>query len=302
LGSNGESGIIISMTRLKKVRTVLYYTLFLNIFVAVIKILYGYRIGSISMFSDGFHSLFDGTSNVIGLVGVWIASRPPDEDHPYGHRKFETLSTIAIAVLIFIAGFEILKKAYIGLKEPHVIDVTAVSFVVMALTLCVNIGVMAYERKKGKELKSDFLIADALHTNSDIFVSLSVIISLIAAKAGYPTVDVIAAVIISILIARMGYSILKSATPVLTDAAQINPEEINELVSRLEGVQECHEIRTRGKEDSVCIDLHVLVDPELTTREAHDVAHAVEEAIKKAFPSVIDVVVHIEPYLADAQR
>ncbi len=289
------------MFRLKEVRKVLYYTLFLNVFVAVMKILYGYKIDSISMFSDGFHSLFDGTSNVIGLVGIWIASRPPDRSHPYGHKKFETLSTIAIAVLIFFAGFEILKRAYMGLKEPHIIDVTAASFLVMALTLCVNIGVMTYERKKGRELKSDFLIADSLHTNSDIFVSLSVIVSLGAAKIGYPVVDVIAAVIIGILIIRMGYSILKSATPVLTDAARISPDEIKDLVNGIEGVHECHEIRTRGKEDSVCIDLHVLVDPETTTRESHDVAHEVEEAIKKRFPSVTDVVVHIEPYQQDSQ-
>ncbi len=289
------------MFRLKEVRKVLYYTLFLNVFVAVMKILYGYKIDSISMFSDGFHSLFDGTSNVIGLVGIWIASRPPDRSHPYGHKKFETLSTIAIAVLIFFAGFEILKRAYMGLKEPHIIDVTAASFLVMALTLCVNIGVMTYERKKGRELKSDFLIADSLHTNSDIFVSLSVIVSLGAAKIGYPVVDVIAAVIIGILIIRMGYSILKSATPVLTDASRINPDEIKDLVNGIEGVHECHEIRTRGKEDSVCIDLHVLVDPETTTRESHDVAHEVEEAIKKSFPSVTDVVVHIEPYQQDSQ-
>jgi cation diffusion facilitator family transporter len=290
------------MFRLKKVRRVLYYTLFLNIVVAVMKILYGYKIDSISMFSDGFHSLFDGTSNIIGLVGIWIASRPPDEDHPYGHKKYETLSTIAVAVLVFFAGFEILKRAYTGLKEPHVIDVTATGFMIMTLTLCVNIWVMTYERKKGRELKSDFLIADSLHTNSDIFVSLSVIVSLVAAKIGYPVVDVIAAVIIGILIVRMGYSILKSATPVLTDAARIDPDEIKNLVKGIGGVRECHEIRTRGKEDSICIDLHVLVDPETTTRESHDVAHAVEEAIKKSFPSVMDVVVHIEPYQEDSQR
>jgi cation diffusion facilitator family transporter len=84
--------------------------------VALAKIIYGYKINSISMFSDGFHSFFDGTSNVIGLIGIWIASQPPDESHPYGHRKFETLSTIAIAVLIFFAGFGILKKAYHGLR------------------------------------------------------------------------------------------------------------------------------------------------------------------------------------------
>lgn len=284
------------MNHLKKVRQVLLYTLVLNIAVAVAKIFYGHIIGSISMFSDGFHSLFDGTSNIIGLIGIWVASRPPDENHPYGHRKFETLSTIAIAVLIFFAGYEILKKAYYGLKEPHVIDVTFTSFLIMAITLSVNAGVMNYERRKGRELKSDFLLADALHTKTDIFISLSVIISLVAAKAGYPVIDVLSAIIISIFIAGIGFSILKSATEVLTDAARMNPDEIKSLVEKIEGVKECHEIRTRGKEDSVSIDLHILVDPEITTRESHDVSHEAEEAIKKKFPSVTDVVIHIEPY------
>ena len=96
------------MKRLKKVRRVLFYTLFLNMSVASAKIVYGYITDSISMLSDGFHSFFDGTSNIIGLAGIWMASHPPDENHPYGHRKFETLSTVAVAALIFIAGFEIL--------------------------------------------------------------------------------------------------------------------------------------------------------------------------------------------------
>lgn len=284
------------MIRMKKIRRVLLYTLLLNVSVAVAKIIYGYAIQSISMTSDGLHSFLDGASNIIGLVGVWIASQPPDADHPYGHRKYETLSTVAIAVLIFVAGAEILRESYLRLRTPVNIDVTPVSFAIMALTLMVNIGVMTYERKKGRELKSDFLLADSLHTKTDIFISISVVLSLIAARAGYPFIDVAAAMMIAVFIAKIGITILKSAAEVLTDAARINPVEIKELVRCIEGVKECHEIRTRGKEDSVCIDLHVLVEPETTTREAHDIAHTVEEAIKNKFTSVIDVVVHVEPY------
>lgn len=284
------------MMRLQRVRHVLIYTLALNMLVALAKIIYGFKIDSISMFSDGFHSFFDGISNVIGLVGIWIAARPPDESHPYGHRKFETLSTIAIAVLIFFVGYEILKKAYHGLKEPHIIEVTLMSFIIMAITLLVNVGVMTYERRKGKELHSDFLLADALHTNTDIFVSISVIISLIAAKIGYPTIDAAAAVIIAFLIVKMGFGVLKSATDVLTDAARIDTREIKDIVMLIEGIKECHEIRTRGREDAVHIDLHILIDPQEPIHKAHELAHSVEEVIKKEFPSVIDVVVHIEPY------
>ncbi len=284
------------MMRLQKVRHVLIYTLALNLLVALAKIIYGYKTDSLSMFSDGFHSLFDGASNIVGIVGIFIASRPPDESHPYGHRKFETLSTIAIAVLIFIAGLEILKKAYHGLQEPHIIEVTSLSFIIMAITLLINIGVMTYERKKGHELKSDFLLADALHTNSDIFVSLSVIISLIAAKIGYPVIDVIAAFIIAVFITKMGFSILKSAADVLTDAACIDPNEIKKVVSTIEGVKDCHEIRTRGKEGAAYIDLHILVDPQVTTQKSHELAHSVEKAIKEKYSSIVDVVVHIEPH------
>lgn len=284
------------MTHLKKIRQVLLYTLLLNILVAASKIFYGYSIDSISMISDGFHSFFDGASNIIGLIGIWIASQPPDENHPYGHRKFETLSTIAIAVLIFAAGIEILREAYSRITTTHTIEATFGSFAVMAITLLVNIGVMKYETRKGRELKSDFLIADAMHTKTDIYISFSVVISLIAARAGYPIVDIIAAFIITIFIAIMGFKILKFAAAVLTDTSCINPDKIKAVALNVNGVRACHGIRTRGNEGYVNIDLHILVDPEKTIKTAHSLSHSVEEAIKKEFPSVVDIVVHIEPY------
>jgi cation diffusion facilitator family transporter len=284
------------MVELKQVRRVLYYTLILNIAVALAKILYGYRTDSISMLSDGMHSFFDGASNVIGLIGIWIASRPPDEDHPYGHRKYETLSTAAIALLILLAGIEILKKAYFGLTAHHEIKVTSLSFTIMGITLLINTVVMLYETKRGRELKSDILLADALHTKTDIFVSLSVIISLVAAKTGYPVIDVVVAVVIAFLIAKTGFGILKPAADVLTDTARLSPEEIKGIVCKINGIKGCHGIRTRGKEGAVNVDLHLLVDHEVRIEDAHNLAHIVEDTIKSEFPSVIDVIIHTEPY------
>ena len=279
-----------------KVRRVLYYTLILNVAVAIAKILYGNRTESISMLSDGMHSFFDGSSNVIGLIGLWVASRPPDEDHPYGHRKFETLSTMVIAMLIFLAGIEILKKAYHGFTSPHEVTVTSLSFLIMAITLLINTGVMFYETKKGRELKSDFLLADAMHTKTDIYVSLSVIVSLVAARNGYPVVDVVVSLIIALLITRTGFRILKHATDVLTDSTRISPEEIKYIVCKINGIKGCHGIRTRGKEGAVNVDLHLLVDHEVKIGEAHNLTHTVEATIKSEFPSVIDVIIHTEPY------
>ncbi|MBI5026479.1 MAG: cation transporter [Nitrospirae bacterium] len=298
--------------RLQKVRRVLFYTFFLNMAVAAAKVIYGYMTNSISMLSDGFHSFFDGTSNIIGIIGIWIASHPPDEKHPYGHKKYETIATIAVAFLIFIACFQVLRKAYFSFKMPAAIEVTSISFAVMAITLLVNLAVMTYETKKGRELTSDFLIADALHTRSDIFVSVAVIISLITAKFGYPLIDFIislitakfgyplidsiAAIIIAFLIAKMGFNILKSASDVLADTVCIRTKEIEDVVMTIEGVKGCHRVRTRGREDEVRLDLHVLIDPKMQTDKAHDLAHAVEETIKNRFPHVVDVLVHIEPY------
>jgi len=284
------------MERLKIVRRVLINTLILNSVVALAKIVYGYMIGSISMLSDGFHSFFDSLSNVIGIIGVWIASHPPDSTHPYGHRKFENLFTIVIAMMIFATGIEILRNVYSRIKDPVDIDVTPLSFLIMIITLTINFGVMIYETKRGRELHSDFLIADAMHTKSDIFVSISVIISLGAARAGYPVVDVIAALLITILIIKMGIEILKSAAMVLTDAACIEVEKIKNVVMGIKGVMACHSIRTRGGANHVNVDLHVLVDEGIVTKEAHEIAHNVEDAIKEAFPSVKDVLIHIEPY------
>ncbi|MBL7032126.1 MAG: cation transporter [Nitrospira sp.] len=284
------------MTRLVKIRRVLLYTLFLNITVAAAKTGYGYIINSVSMLSDGFHSFFDGTSNIIGLVGIWIACKPPDKSHPYGHRKFETLSTIAIAILIFTAAAGILIEAYSRLTTTHNIEVTVTGFMIMAITLLVNIWVMSYEKKKGHELESEFLLADALHTKTDIFISISVIISLIAAKMGYPGIDIIAAIFITVLITKMGFTILRSATEVLTDAACIAPEEVKRVVMSVDGVKDSHDIRTRGGKDFVNIDLHMLVDSETKISDAHGIAHKVEAAVKKEFPSVRDIIVHIEPY------
>jgi cation diffusion facilitator family transporter len=290
------------MKHQKQVRKVLLYTLLLNISVASVKVYYGYKTGVISMFSDGFHSFFDGTSNIIGLIGIWIAAQPPDKNHPYGHRKFETLSTVAIAILIFIAGSEILREVWHRMYNPVELHITPLSFIIMAVTLTVNIMVMRYETKKGREFKSSFLLADAKHTKSDIFVSLSVIISLIAASTGYPVVDIIAAGIITILIAFMGFSILKEAAVVLTDTACMETEELKKLVIYVMGVKDCHEIRTRGDGAHISIDLHILVDPDTRIETAHEIAHAVEETIKMKYPSVRDVVIHIEPFKEDSER
>jgi cation diffusion facilitator family transporter len=278
-----------------QVRKVLIYTLILNAFVAAAKVIYGLITNSVAMMSDGFHSVFDGTSNVIGLIGIWIASHPPDEKHPYGHKKYETLFTIIIAVMLFTTCFEILKKVYQSFNEDHITNVTQTSFLIMLVTMGVNIFVMLYEKRKGKLLGSDFLIADAKHTKSDILVSLTVIISLVFTKMGYPRADVIVGLIIAIFIARIGYEILKNASDVLVDTVCLDTSAIEFIVNSIEGTKGCHNIRTRGSMNSIYLDLHILVDKNMSIEDSHRIADIIEEQIKKEIPSVVDIVVHIEP-------
>lgn len=278
-----------------QVRKVLIYTLILNALVAVAKVIYGIITNSVAMMSDGFHSVFDGTSNVIGLIGIWIASHPPDEKHPYGHKKYETLFTIIIAVMLFTTCFEILKKAYQSFHEDHRTNVTQISFLIMFVTTGVNIFVMFYEKRKGKLLGSDFLIADAKHTKSDILVSLTVILSLVFTKMGYHHADIIVGLIIAVLIAKIGYEILKSASDVLVDTVCLDTSAIEFVVNSIEGAKGCHNIRTRGSMNSIYLDLHILVDKNMSIEDSHRIADNIEEKIKKEIPSVVDIVVHIEP-------
>lgn len=286
----------------QKVRNVLLYTLIFNTAVASAKIIYGYITCSIAMLSDGYHSQFDGVSNIIGIIGIWIASNPPDKEHPYGHNKYETLFTIAIGIMIFFTCFQIVKKVYDSFFDTHKVIVTNISFTIMLLTLVVNIIVMSYESRKGKQLGSEFLIADANHTKSDILVSLSVIISLFLTRAGYSYADAVAGIILVFLIARIGFKIIKEASDVLVDKICMDTSAVESVVNNIEGVKGCHDIRTRGSSSYTYLDLHVLVDGEMSTEKSHNIADKVEKKIKDEFSNVVDIVVHIEPVLHDKTK
>jgi cation diffusion facilitator family transporter len=274
----------------------------LNWGVAAAKLFYGWVIRSASMTADGFHSFSDGSSNIIGLIGIWIASRPIDETHPYGHKKYETLTSVGVSVLLFFVCLNVVKEGILRFFHPFVPQVNVSSFLVMGISLAINIAVMIYENKKGIALKSDILISDALHTRADILTSSSVIVTLIGIRLGYPILDPIASLVISGFIAYAAIEILKESSRVLSDGVAIPIEEIKRVVLSIRGVKECHQIRSRGRADDIHIDLHVLVDPEMDVHRAHHLSYAIENKIKRDFRGVTDVVVHIEPFEKKEQK
>jgi len=279
----------------RNIRRVLLYVLALNWGVAIAKIAYGLLTSCSSMTADGFHSLSDGTSNVIGLIGIHFACQPKDKDHPYGHKKYETLFSIGIAAMLFLICFELIEGGLRRISNPITPRIDVKSFLIMAITVVVNFWVMRYENKKGRDFNSDILISDALHTRSDIFISVSVIITLISVKMGFAILDPIATLGISLFIAFSAIEIIKHSSRVLCDSVVIDEKKIIEIVLGVRGVKTCHKIRTRGRPDDIYVDLHVQVNPNMHIDDAHNISYMIEEAIKKAIPSVSDVVVHMEP-------
>lgn len=279
-----------------RIRRVLAAVLVLNWVVAAAKMVVGFLTRVQSMTADGFHSLSDGTSNIIGLIGIGLSARPVDRDHPYGHKKYETFFSLGIAALLMLVAFNLIRESFSRLFNPVDPQVEPISFIVMIVTIVVNILVVKYEYKQGKELRSDLLIADSMHTRADVYTSLSVIIALVGIKLGFPVIDPIATFIISIFIGYSAFEIIKDASRILCDTVAImDSEKVSSIVMRVKGVKACHKIRTRGRPDDICIDLHVQVDAAMNVNEGHNVSYAVEAAVKKNIPEVTDVLVHLEP-------
>ncbi|HYN88474.1 MAG TPA: cation diffusion facilitator family transporter [Ardenticatenaceae bacterium] len=277
------------------IQRVLIQVLALNLVVAAAKLALGATIGSLSMIADGFHSLADGTSNVVGLIGTRIAARPADPDHPYGHQKFETLAALLIGALVALTAWEILESAVDRLLHGGTPDATMLSFAVMAATMLTNVAVTTYETRQARKLKSEVLLADALQTRSDIFVSLGVIVSLAASRLGYPIFDVATALFITCVIAWSAYQILRHSADALLDAAAVDPEHVRRVVEQVPGVESSHKIRTRGGgAGGVYADLHIQVPATLRLDQAHIIGHLVEEALHDDL-GLTDVVVHVEP-------
>jgi cation diffusion facilitator family transporter len=270
--------------------------LFLNLLVATAKIAFGYASGAISILSDGFHSLTDSASNVVGLVGISAAGQPPDEDHPYGHRKYETVAAAALIVFLLLLFIEILRNAFnhlSGRTAPTTISIA--SFVVMLATIGVNLFVVSYESREAKRLGSEVLLADAIQTRGDVWSSLTVICALVGARLGWTILDPLAALVVAGFIGWAGYQIATATTPILSDRIVIAESDLEHVVLSVPGVLGCHQIRTRGSSDHVFLDLHVWLPPDMHLMDAHALSHVVKDRLMARYPQIADAIIHIEP-------
>ena len=283
--------------RLASIARVMWIILGLNLVVALAKLAYGYRSGAISITADGVHSLLDAASNVIGLIGVAIAGRPADSNHPYGHRKYETFAALGVAIMLFFGCYEIVTTAFERLQHPRLPEVGAIGYVVLGVTLAINLMVVTYERREARRLQSELLESDAAHTGSDVFATLLVLASFVAVHFRFGWADAVAAALIVGLIVRAGLRILMATVSTLP-AARRGAPDVGAAVAKLDrGGRAVHPGRARGPADDIHLDLHILVDPTTPLAEAHAIGHRVERRLRDRWPGVSDVVVHVEPAL-----
>lgn len=283
----------------RQIRRILLFVLVLNLAVALAKLATGLMIGSVSMQADGLHSLVDASSNLVGLAGVWLAARPADANHPYGHGKYETLASIAIGALLLYTVVEILSSAVSRLLSGDQPEVSALSVGIMLVTIAINIGVATWERRAGKRLGSAVLIADSTQTRTDIYVSLAVLASLAAVWAGYPQLDAVVGIGVAALVAHAAWQVLRQASAVLSDQAALPESELEAVVRAVPGVLGTHRIWTRGHEREMYVDLDIRVDADLTVEQGHQVAHTVRDQVQQRWPHVRHIMVHVEPVVPD---
>jgi cation diffusion facilitator family transporter len=286
------------LDKYKTITKILWGILVANIFVSIIKVFVGFIINSASLQADGYHSITDGLNNFVGLIGVKIAAKPADLDHPYGHRKSETIAALFIGFFLIILGINIISGAIGWLINPSTHSITLVSLIAIIFTVLINIAVAYYEYRVGKKLNSEILMSDAKHTRSDILVSVSVLITLFSIKLGAPSIiDPILSIVVALFIFYTAYEILISTSNVLMDKNLLSQEEIKEFILlHFQDVKDVHKVRSRGTLDQIYIDLHILLSGEMSIEASHELIHDIENKMRTEFKQNIDLIAHLEPY------
>jgi cation diffusion facilitator family transporter len=289
-------------TRQSQVKKVLLITLALNLVVMALKAIVGVQIGSLSLQADALHSVTDSANNVVGLVANRLSDPTPDRDHPYGHQKFEGVAALGIAAFLLLACFEILQSAVTRLLQGgKPIEVAGPELWVILLVLGINIFVAYYERWMGQKLNSPILIADAYHTMSDIWVTITVLVGLVGIWWGnieklpqLQWLDTILAFPVALMVLRSGWMVLKENVPWLVDEMAIPPETISQIVMQVPGVINCHDIASRGVVGrQVFIEMHLTVDVQ-DVESAHKITETIEAHLDEKFRPV-RVLIHVEP-------
>jgi cation diffusion facilitator family transporter len=273
------------------VKAALIIVLLLNAASAALKMGVGARTGALTVLGAALESALDMLSNGVAILAVSIASRAPDDDHPYGHEKFETLGTLGIVAFLAITCFELLRQSIGELARAHAAPtVRWTDGLLLVASLGVNAFVVIYERRRGRALGSGLLLADAAHTASDILGTGVAILSLVLSHLGYVRADAVLGILVALLIAWSGYQILRGSIPILVDARAVEADRLAAIVRTIPGVAGVRSARSRRTASGhLFAEVTILVDA-----AAHDFTDEVERAIARELGTA-EAIVHVEP-------
>ncbi|KAF3981351.1 MAG: cation transporter [Methylococcales symbiont of Hymedesmia sp. n. MRB-2018] len=283
---------------LKLKARVTYVGALVNIFLAIIKVVVGILGQSAALIADGIHSLSDLVSDLFVIIAIKMGSREADHDHPYGHRRFETMATVLLGLGLIIVAGGIAWDALERLNEPEKLLIPNQDTMGIAIvSILANEWLFHYTKRVGDLTRSKLLLANAWHHRSDAFSSIVVLIGIAAVFLGYPFADAIAAVIVAVMIMKMGLSLVMESINELVDSAL--PEdyvrEIRRVIKQTHDVQSIHFLRTRRMGEDAYIDAHIVVDSRISVSEGHMIGDRVRDELKTEFDDVVDVLVHIDP-------
>lgn len=284
------------VTRLKS--KVTYLAGLVNILLAAIKITFGVIGKSEALIVDGIHSLADLMTDVFVIIAIKLGSREADHDHPYGHRRYETIATVILGGALFVVAAGIAWDVLERILHPEKLLVPKKdTLIIAAISILANEWLFQYTKRVAKKSRSKLLLANAWHHRSDAISSIVVLFGIIAVLYGYPFADAVAAIIVALMVAKIGLSLILESIRELVDTslsdAQIN--DIRRVIKLTEGVKSIHLLRTRQMGEDSFVDAHIVVDPKITVSEGHMIADTVRDNLKAQFDDIVDVLVHIDP-------
>ncbi|MCX7554826.1 cation diffusion facilitator family transporter [Marinicella sp. S1101] len=282
----------------KKVQQIIMVEGFYNVVVLVLKLIVGLTTNSLAIISDAIHSLTDVLNNVVIWMVMRVAGKPADKEHPYGHRKFETIAVFALASLLVVLAVQLIIQAFTS--DTNEITNEAWGLVLMLLVLAMNFSVSMWERNWAKKLNSDILHADAQHTLVDVLTTFLVIISWQLSAMGLVWLDKLCAIAVALLVFYFAFGLFQKVIPILVDGFAIDPTLLSKEAEQVNGVKTVRKVRSRWIGNNKAVDLIITVDASLNITDSHDIAHAVEDLLVARF-NVADVSIHVEPHQDDDQ-
>ena len=277
----------------KQVQRIILIEGSVNIIVLIAKLVVGLTTGSLAIIGDAIHSLTDVVNNIVAWIVIRLSSSPADREHPYGHRKFETLAVFFLASLLVVLSFDLALHA-ITKKDSSIVSTTW-GLGIMLVVLVINIVLASWQKMWAQRLKSDILLADSSHTFADVLTTIVVIVGWQLSAMGYFWLDQICALGVSALIFYLAFSLFKRALPVLVDQSALDPDLLTNSVLAVSGVRKVNRARSRWIGSDKSIDLVIAVDPDISTNDSHHIATCVEQLIEKEF-GVTDISIHVEPF------